>query len=424
MVDLDIEAVVAAARASPGFVLNARFLTGQILFRIGDAAYRLELTDGEISGFARDESDAPADVVVAGPADAWEKLLMAVPPPPYDNPLLTGQRVGFSITGNFAEAVAPFYPALRDFLDVLRQLRSGPPPQRPVSDVDREFDSVTGRYMYVSLGGIQHRIYFEEAGHGPVPLILQHTAAADGRQWRHIMEDPDFQRMFRMVSFDLPYHGKSLPPTSVRWWEEQYLLKRESLIETVIAVADRLKLDRPVFMGCSVGGFLAPDIALAAPDRFRAVIGINAGLAIDLATWPREIEDSYLNQRVSSSWVASLDVGLTAPTSPEALRREVGFVYSQSSPTVPYGDIHYYVHDHRLSAEEAGRIDTSKIAVYLWTCEYDALAYDDGTALLARAITGSHFMILPGLGHFGAAENPEDFKAATLPVFEEIARIR
>ena len=52
-------------------------------------------------------------------------------------------------------------------------------------------------------------------------------------------------------------------------------------MEAVIAIADKLKLDRPVFMGCSIGGMLAPDLAFYHPDRFRAVIGINGGLAMD-----------------------------------------------------------------------------------------------------------------------------------------------
>jgi hypothetical protein len=30
------------------------------------------------------------------------------------------------------------------------------------------------------------------------------------------------QERFTMYAYDLPYHGKSLPPIGVRWWEETY----------------------------------------------------------------------------------------------------------------------------------------------------------------------------------------------------------
>jgi pimeloyl-ACP methyl ester carboxylesterase len=87
------------------------------------------------------------------------------------------------------------------------------------------------------------------------------------------------------------------------------------------------------------------------------------------------------------------------------------------------GDLTYYNVEHDLTEAQASRIDTSRIPVYLLTGEYDQLAYEDGTARLARAIKGSHFEVVPGLGHFGPSENPEDFKAALLPLFEEIARL-
>ena len=49
-------------------------------------------------------------------------------------------------------------------------------------------EPITGRYLRLDLEGRPHRVYFEEAGQG-VPLLLLHTAGADGRQWRHLMND-------------------------------------------------------------------------------------------------------------------------------------------------------------------------------------------------------------------------------------------
>ena len=45
-----------------------------------------------------------------------------------------------------------------------------------------------GRYVHLDIDGLDYRVYFEEAGEG-IPLLLQHTAGADGRQWRHLLED-------------------------------------------------------------------------------------------------------------------------------------------------------------------------------------------------------------------------------------------
>ena len=46
---------------------------------------------------------------------------------------------------------------------------------------------ITGRYVYVDVEGHEYRVYYEEAGQG-IPLVCQHTAGSDGRQYRHILE--------------------------------------------------------------------------------------------------------------------------------------------------------------------------------------------------------------------------------------------
>jgi pimeloyl-ACP methyl ester carboxylesterase len=68
-----------------------------------------------------------------------------------------------------------------------------------------------GRYLDLAVAGTSYPVYFEEAGEG-VPLFCQHTAGSDGRQWRHLLEDPWLGERFRVIAWDLPYHGKSLPP--------------------------------------------------------------------------------------------------------------------------------------------------------------------------------------------------------------------
>ena len=72
-------------------------------------------------------------------------------------------------------------------------------------------DPIVGRYLHVMLQERPHRLYFEEAGHG-IPLVCLHTAGADGRQFRHMMTDAAITDAFRVIAFDLPWHGKSSPP--------------------------------------------------------------------------------------------------------------------------------------------------------------------------------------------------------------------
>ena len=75
------------------------------------------------------------------------------------------------------------------------------------------FEPIGGRYLRLNLFGQEHRIYVEEAGRG-IPLLCLHMAGSDTRQYRAVLNDPAILERFRMVSFDLPYHGKSSPPAT------------------------------------------------------------------------------------------------------------------------------------------------------------------------------------------------------------------
>ena len=98
------------------------------------------------------------------------------------------------------------------------------------------FDRATGRYVYLTIDAVVYRVYFEEHGAG-VRLLLQHTAGGDGRQWRHVLEDAALARQFRMIAYDLPYHGKSVPPTGIEWWRREYRLTKDFLMQVPVTLA-------------------------------------------------------------------------------------------------------------------------------------------------------------------------------------------
>jgi len=275
------------------------------------------------------------------------------------------------------------------------------------------FDGATGRYVHLDIAGVEYRIYFEENGAG-IPLLLQHTAGADARQWRHVLEDPELARCFRMIAYDLPYHGKSLPPSGIAWWKQEYRLTKEFLMRVPLALSQALGLESPAYMGSSIGGHLALDLALHHPDEFRAVIGLEAAAAT-----PGGYLEIWNHPRVSNAFKASVMYGLMSPTSPEACRRETAWGYSQGAPPVFKGDLYYHDVDHAMG-ETARQIDTSKVAVYLLTGEYDWSTPPVLTQAVAEQIPGAFYQTMEGLGHFPMSEDPEQFLRYLRPVLEKI----
>ena len=181
-----------------------------------------------------------------------------------------------------------------------------------------KIEPIQGRYIYLTVGGIEYRVYFEEAGNG-IPLLLGHTAGSDGRQYRHLLNDQEVTCNFRCIVFDLPYHGKSLPPHGVQWWTHEYSIGKKFMIDFPNTLAEVLELKRPVYMGSSMGGHLAIDLALECPERYRATIAVEGALQsaieyvdVGMANIRREFDNPNVN-RASTGAAMLLNISPYSP---------------------------------------------------------------------------------------------------------------
>ncbi len=272
-------------------------------------------------------------------------------------------------------------------------------------------EPVIGRYLRLALGDEAYRIYFEESGAG-VPLVCLHTAGAHSGQYRHLMCDPDVTDRFRVVAFDLPWHGKSNPP--VGWQDRDYRLTSAFYVAMVRAFCAALELERPVIMGCSMGGRVVVRLALQHGAELRAVIGLEG--SDHPAPW---YDDSWLARPefLRGDFCAALVSGLVAPQSPDEHRWETLWHYYQSGPEVFKGDMHFYRTDSEYRGGDARH---PGCPVVLMTGEYDYSCTPELTRESAARIPGAEVVIMEGLGHFPMSENPTRFREYLLPVLGRI----
>jgi pimeloyl-ACP methyl ester carboxylesterase len=275
-------------------------------------------------------------------------------------------------------------------------------------------EPVVGRYMHVEIGGRAHRVYWEEAGEG-IPLVCLHTAGSDGRQWRALLNDPQVTSRFRVIAFDMPWHGKSSPPEGFQ--DEEYRLTTDSYVEMICAICSALELDRPVAMGCSIGGRVVLALARRHPDRFRALIGLQSSASVQ-----RYFDISWLHRPNihGGEMAAAYCYGLVGPAAPLADRWETLWHYMQGGPGIFKGDLYFYSIDGDVSAS-LEEIDTGKCPVYMLTGEYDYSCTPEASRETADKIAGATLEIMEGLGHFPMSEDPDRFKGYLAPVLDEIA---
>ncbi|MDA5285030.1 MULTISPECIES: alpha/beta hydrolase [unclassified Streptomyces] len=127
----------------------------------------------------------------------------------------------------------------------------------------------------------------DRGGSGP-PLVLLHGLAGHAGEWDSLAAELSIHH--RVVAIDQRGHGASeRRPRDV---------SRAAYVADVVAVADRLGLDRPALIGQSLGGHTALLAAAAHPGLFRSLVLVEAGpgaadpgaaaeIGAMLDAWPR-----------------------------------------------------------------------------------------------------------------------------------------
>jgi 3-oxoadipate enol-lactonase len=134
------------------------------------------------------------------------------------------------------------------------------------------------------------RIAFEVRGEGPA-VVLIHEGIADSRMWDRELETLSGSR--RVLRYDIRGYGSStLSPGA------------HSHARDLLAAMSAAGVDRGALVGCSLGGRIALEVAVAEPDRVAALVLVGAGLPG--WDWSAEIE-AYQRQEEELFEAGKLD---------------------------------------------------------------------------------------------------------------------
>jgi pimeloyl-ACP methyl ester carboxylesterase len=376
---------------------SIRFDLGQDSFvvHVSPTAFDVEPSEGAIND--------SWDVSFSIPQDAWDHFTSPLPPPGYNTAQAMVANLGPEIVQGNRKKWAQYAPVIQRVLHALGGQELGKEaPQLPLHS------QVVGRYVGVQVEGVEYQIFYETAGEG-IPLLCLHTAGSDSRQYRYMLEDPDITANYRVVAFDLPWHGRSNPPTN--WRSEPYRPTPQWYAATILAVSESLDLLDPVLVGCSMGGAIALYMSSFHGDRFRAVLSLEGsfGNPRRRVKWTRHAEVDH------SLFLATWVDGLLSPRSPQALRDEVLWHYSQSGPGVYNGDTFMF----GTFADIAAKMDRATCPLYVFVGDYDYSATPEMAQQAAEQLGGT-FILMEDGGHFPMIEDPEGFKQHLMPVLDEI----
>ena len=144
---------------------------------------------------------------------------------------------------------------------------------------------------------------------GADPLVLVHAGVADARMWEPIV--PALAQTRRVVRFDMRGFGRS------RSWRGAF-----SPAGDLAALLDAISIPRAHVVGASLGGLVALELAVAAPDRVASLVLLAAALP--------DIEESAELLAFAEAEEAAIVVGRIE----DAVEVNVRMWASHSSPQV------------------------------------------------------------------------------------------
>ncbi|WP_420393874.1 alpha/beta fold hydrolase [Acuticoccus sp.] len=404
-----VAAWLARAASDPVLAACARGLDAVLVVEVGDGMAALRLSEAPAL-VATVPPGTPA-IAVRGPAAAFEAILSTMPPP-------GSQSYGAvrRLNGDVAVDADPLLEAQAlAALERIFELARDPVPEPP-SAFTRDDDSIVGRSaaMAAMVDGrpTRARIAWLEAGRG-APLVLLHTAGADARQYRHQLADRALQSRYRMVAFDLPWHGSS-SGTDGSEAPEPYILAEAEYLAWCVAVLEALDAPATV-VGCSMGAAMALTLAARRPDLVSGVVALEAPLRAPGRRSPLLSHACVAGARHNPSYVRAL----LSPTAPQVRRDEACAIYAQARPGIYEGDLAYYSDEYDGAAVADGVARCGR-PVALLTGAYDYSASPESTRALVEAIGAErvHFRVMDNLGHFPMIEDPDRFR----PHFMEALR--
>ncbi|WP_293696079.1 alpha/beta hydrolase [uncultured Agrococcus sp.] len=350
------------------------------------------------------ESSEEADFTLSAPDAVWARLISAHPEPGEQH-VLPQLRSGTMTLEGDARAFERHLHVVRRAVEALRPRSGASSASRP------RRQTLRGEYVRIESSAGSSDVFVERAGCGPQLLCLA-TAGSDTTQFHGLITDTDIADRFELIAFDLPWHGKSVPPAGVD--PLAYSLTPELYTELIIATADALELERPILVGASMGGAAVVRAIALHPERFAGAVSCQAAKDVAGRATPAARATDVDQTLFSPEWT----YGLMNPASPQQHRDRVWWGYSSGAHGVYIGDIEGYQQWDFTAVSAKFTPSSPHIAVLSGV--YDTSVPPERSEELAASIPNASFERMPQLGHFPHAENPQEFWSHLQPALERV----
>lgn len=286
-------------------------------------------------------------------------------------------------------------------------------PPRDLADADSRF---------VEIDGLS--VHYKEAGQSEPNYLLLHGFGASTFTWREVMDD--FAAHGRAVAYDRTAFGLTERPVE---WQGDNPYAVPAQVRQGFDLMTALGMDTAILVGNSAGGRTALSLALAHPERVRAVVlvspavGMGGGSVVGwfrplLVTPQMDRLGPWLVRRIATSGddtirMAWHDPALMSPAVIEGYRKPLRsedwdralWEFTRAPRDEPGGAGGRGPIESRLG-------ELAALPVLVITGDDDRIVPVERSKAVAAGIPGSQYVELAACGHVPQEECPETFFAA------------
>jgi 3-oxoadipate enol-lactonase len=253
-------------------------------------------------------------------------------------------------------------------------------------------------------------LYYEVHGEGE-PLLLVMGLAADTLAWA--MQVPAFSARYRTITFDNRDVGQSSMAAGP--------YEITDMAQDTLALADALELESFHLVGASMGGAIAQEVALAAPDRVRTLTlamtwprgGAWAATLSEL--WSARVEHMSREERVDELMLLTLSEDFFENADGVAWLRDVML----QNPHPQSADAFARQLDASSRHDTRERLGRLAMPTHVIGAEHDILVPVWKSRELAELIPGARLSVVDAGPHGANLERAEEFNRLVLDFLDQ-----
>jgi pimeloyl-ACP methyl ester carboxylesterase len=262
--------------------------------------------------------------------------------------------------------------------------------------------------MRIELNGVTLEV--EDHGEG-VPVVLLHGFPLSSEMWIPIRTA--VEQAARLITPDLRGFGGSDKP------DGDYAM--ETLADDVLRLADRLKLERFVLGGHSMGGYVALRLAAASPERLGGLILIDTRASADTPDGKvrRAIAIEKVRRGEAAAFLGEFVPSLLGESTRQRAPRLAGELRAIAAEVPDHVLVGCLagMRDRPDSTDVLTRLDVPALVI---VGQEDAIAPPEVAHTMAATLPRARLALIPLAGHTPSVERPIPTAEAILSFLREI----